>query len=295
MNTAVRPRKRTFILYLAPGLLIYSFSVLLPILLALRYSFYAWTGGPKKKFLGLQNYVSLLEDSEFWHAFGNNMYMLFLSLVGQVGLGLFFALLLYSRLIRFRKFHRTVCYFPATLAPVIVAFIWTLMYNYNFGLINALLRSIGLEQLALPWLDLAGPIMTTVTIPLIWQNSGYYMLLLLAAFNAISPEILEMAEIDGATGSKKAFYITLPLMKSTIAVCVMLCIAMNMRGFENVYIMTGGGPGTASNLVALYAYETSFVKFNFGYGSAISIGIIILALGIIFLSRIVLGERGEKA
>ena len=221
------------------------------------------------------------------------MYMLLLSLIGQVGIGLCFALLLNSKIIRFKKLHRTLCYFPSTLAPVVVAFIWTIMYNYNFGLINATLRGIGLDNLAMPWLDLAKPIMTLVTIPLIWQNIGYYMILMMAGFSAISPEVLEMAEIDGATGVKKALHITLPLMKNTIMVCVMLCITGNMRGFENVYIMTDGGPGNASNLVALYAYETSFKKFNYGYGSAVSIGIVIISLLIVLASRVVI-QRKER-
>lgn len=292
-NTSVRPKKREFCLYLLPGLCIYVFTALAPIVMAAYYSFFAWKGGPKKIFIGLENYTRLLSDEVFWKAFGNNMYMLLLSLIGQVGIGLCFALLLNSKIIRFKKLHRTLCYFPSTLAPVVVAFIWTIMYNYNFGLINATLRGIGLDNLAMPWLDLAKPIMTLVTIPLIWQNIGYYMILMMAGFSAISPEVLEMAEIDGATGVKKALHITLPLMKNTIMVCVMLCITGNMRGFENVYIMTDGGPGNASNLVALYAYETSFKKFNYGYGSAVSIGIVIISLLIVLASRVVI-QRKER-
>lgn len=293
MNSAMRPSKRIFALYLVPGTLIYAFSVFLPILMAFRYSLFAWNGGPKMTFVGVRNYLSLLADTQFWQAFGNNIYMLALSLVGQVGLGLFFALLLNDRVTRNKKLHRTLCYFPSTLAPVVIAFIWSMVYNYNFGLLNGLLRATGLNQLAQSWLDNTGSIMLTVTIPLIWQNSGYFMVLMLAAFSAINPEVLEVAEIDGATGFKKAWYVTLPLMKSTIAVCVMLCIAMNMRGFENVFIMTNGGPGYASTLVGLYAYKVSFMRFNFGYGSAVSIGIILLCLGIILVSKIAFWERKE--
>lgn len=293
MNSAMRPSKRIFITYLTPGLLVYAFSAFLPIIMALRYSLYAWSGGPKMTFIGMRNYLSLLRDEQFWQAFGNNLYMLVLSLLGQVGLGLFFALLLNDRSTRFKKLHRTLCYFPSTLAPVVIAFIWMMVYNYNFGLLNAVFRALGMEGWTQSWLDNTGAIMPIVTIPLIWQNSGYFMVLMLAAFSAINTEVLEIAEIDGATGFKKAWYITLPLMKSTIAVCVMLCIAMNMRGFENVYIMTSGGPGYASTLVGLYAYKISFMRFNFGYGSAVSIGIILLCLLIIAISKLFFLERKD--
>jgi raffinose/stachyose/melibiose transport system permease protein len=294
MKEAYRPLKYKFVLYLLPGLLIYSFVVLLPILSALRYGFYSWTGGAVMKYLGFGNYRELIGDRQFWAAFKNNIYIIILDLLGQVGLGFVFAVLLGSRGIFFRKVHRIMCYFPATLSAVVVGFVWTLMYNYEFGLINAVLRGFGLEKLAMPWLDLAKHIIPIITVSLIWQYIGYYMIIILAALTSISPEILEMASIDGATGVQKTIHITFPMIKSTIGVCVMLCIAGNMKGFENIYVMTNGGPGNASMVTALYAYKTSFLKYNFGYGAAISIGIMILSFALIFGSRLIFSRRRDE-
>ncbi|MDF2964340.1 MAG: transporter permease [Paenibacillus sp.] len=294
MNKALRPSGWLFSLYLLPGLVIYSFVVLIPILAALGFSFYYWTGGPKMRFIGLQNYVELVRDSVFWHSFWNNVLMTAYGLIGGVAIAFLFALLILSKRVKFRGLHRTVSFFPHTLAPVIVAFIWGLMYNYDQGLINALLRGIGLERMALSWLDLTGSIVLVISVPLFWQNIGFFTIIMLAGISSINREVLEVAEIDGATGAKKTWYIIMPLVKSTLIVAVLLCISMNMRGFEHVYALTGGGPGDASSVMALYAYKSSFLAYKYGYASAVSIAIMILTLVIIFLSRFLLQFNWRK-
>ncbi|HZG85807.1 sugar ABC transporter permease [Paenibacillus sp.] len=294
MNRSLRPSAWGFVLYLLPGLLIYSFVVLLPIVDAFRYSLYAWTGGPRMRFIALENYGRLLHDELFWYSFWNNLVIIAIALIGQVGFAIVFSLLLHSRSTKFKGLHRTMSYFPSTLSAIVVAMLWSLLYNYNHGLINAILRSIGLDRWALPWLDMPGPILLTATAPLIWQAIGGYAIIILAGYTSINKEVLEMAEIDGASGIKRAMHITLPLLKNTLMVCVVLCIAANMRGFDHFYALTGGGPGNSSLVVALYAYNTSFTRFNYGYGSAISIGIMILSLALIVGSRILLLGNWRK-
>lgn len=296
MHKAIRPSRRTFALYLLPGLIIYSFAVLLPIINASYFSLFSWTGGPVMRFIGLENYMDLIVDKAFWSSLSNNLIVVVLGLLFQVGVGFVFALFLRSKTIKFKGFHRTIIYFPTTLASVIVAFVWALIYDYRNGLINAVLRGIGLEHWAQSWLDIADTIMVTATIPLLWQFVGMYIIILMAGFTSISNDVLEMAEIDGATGIKKAYYITMPLLKNTIVVCMMLSIAGNMRGFEHLYIMTGGGPGDSSTVMALYAYKTSFLKYNYGYGSAISIGVTVVSLALILgIQALLQGTwRGRK-
>lgn len=294
MTSALNPSKKTYVAYLLPGLLVYSFVVLVPILSAIQYSFFQWTGGPNMKYIGLENYKELIGDYLFWSSFKNNIYIIILDLIGQIGLAFVLALMITTSGIVFRKFHRIMCYFPATLSAVVVAFVWTLMYNYNFGLINAFLRTVGLAQYAQPWLDLAKHIIPIITVSLVWQYIGFYMIIIMAALTSISPDVLEMASIDGATGFKKSIYIVLPMIKKTISVCIMLCIAGNMKGFENIYIMTNGGPGNSSMVTALYAYNTSLLKYNFGYGSAVSVGIMILSFALIFGSRLLLARNGDE-
>ena len=184
--------------------------------------------------------------------------------------------------------------FPSTLAPVIIAFLWMLVYNYNYGLLNAGLTKLGLGALVQSWLDLTGPIVLLASIPLSWQNIGFFTLLMLAGLSTINKEVLEVAELDGATGVRKAWYIIIPLAKPTLVVASLLCIANNMRGFEHIYALTGGGPGNSSSVMALYAYETSFLRFRYGYGSALAIAIITLTMLMILLSTLILQRRNHS-
>lgn len=294
MGKALRPKGWVLLAYLLPGLIIYSFVVLVPIFSAFRDSFYSWTGGPKKTYIGIENYKEILQDNVFWHSFLNNVLMTAYGLIGQVGFGFVFALLLMSKMVKLKGLHRTMSYFPSTLAPVIIAFLWMLIYNYNYGLLNAGLTKLGLDVLVQSWLDLTGPIVLLASIPLSWQNIGFFTLLMLAGLSSINKEVLEVAELDGATGVRKAWYIIIPLAKPTLVVASLLCIANNMRGFEHIYALTGGGPGNSSSVMALYAYETSFLRFRYGYGSALAIAIIALTMLLILLSTLALQRRNSK-
>ena len=148
-------------------------------------------------------------------------------------------------------------------------------------IINWFLRTIGRPDLCKVWLNETKLVMLLVSIPLIWQYIGYYMVIILSAISSISTEIFESAEIDGANGIQSALYITLPLIKNTMLVCITLCIAGNMKAFDNIYVMTKGGPGTSSMVMAMYGYQVSFNQSNMGYGSCISVGIFVLSLLVI--------------
>jgi len=294
MGKALRPTRWLLALYLLPGLAIYSFVVLVPILSAFRYGMYAWTGGPKMTFIGLENYLEILRDEVFRRSFLNNVLMTVYGLIGQVGLGFVLALLLMSKLVRLKGLHRTMSFFPSTLAPIIIAFLWALIYNYNYGLLNGGLKALGLERLTQSWLDLSGPIVLLVSIPLSWQNTGFFTLLMLAGIASINKEVIEVAELDGATGVRKAWYVVIPLAKPTLIVASLLCIANNMRGFEHVYALTGGGPGNSSVVMALYAYETSFLRFRYGYGSALAIAIMVLTMAMILIGAALLKGKRDR-
>ena len=129
--------------------------------------------------------------------------------------------------------------------------------------------------------------MSVVSIPLIWQYIGYYMAIILSAMTAIDKSIYEVAEIDGASGIERAVYITLPLIKDALGVAVMLCIAGNMKIFDHIYVMTNGGPGTSSMVMALSVYKTTFIKNRYGYASAMSVMIMILTMGIMGIFRLI--------
>jgi raffinose/stachyose/melibiose transport system permease protein len=278
-----------------PGIFIYCFVVILPLFTSLYYSFFKYSGGNSMKFIGLKNYAFLLKDIDFWNAFKNNMIIVILCLVGQIGIAIIITALMSSKLLKFKSFHRNVIFLPVVISAVVVGFLWSMIYNKDYGLLDAVLRKLGLGSLILPWLDDPKYVMLSVSAPIIWQYIGFYLVIFLSAFQGISPDIFESAEIDGATGVKRTIYITIPLLMDTLKVAVMLCIAGNMKIFDQIYVMTGGGPGNSSTVLAQYAYQNSFVMFKLGYGSTISIGILILSVSIILISRKLWGGNGNEA
>lgn len=279
---------------LFPALIAYTYIVIIPIFKALQYSTYSWSGGANAKYIGIKNYLTLLQDSSFWQAFKNNVLIAVLCIIGQIGLAFVFSALLTSRFIKMKKMHRVVAYFPATISAVVVGFTWAFIFNYDYGLVNVILKALNLDGWAQAWLDNPGTIVAVVSIPLIWQYIGYYMVIIMAAMTSIDPSIYEMAEIDGANGVQRAVKITLPLIKPAIAVAVMLCIAGNMKIFDHIYVMTNGGPGTSSMVMALQVYKTTFIKNQFGYASAMSIAILVLSLALIGISRLLIMRPWRK-
>jgi len=281
--------------FLLPGIVLYLFVVVVPLILSIHFSFFRWSGGLSKDFIGWDNYSHLMQDGKFWNSFRNNMIITVLSIVGQLGIAFVLAVILQAKWVRLREFHRTVLFLPVVLPAVVVGFIWNLIYSQNYGILNGMLQGLHLGSWIRPWLDDPKIVIYSVTVPIVWQWIGLYLIIFMASIQSIPAEIYESAEIDGATGFRKVVSITLPMMYDTLKVAVMLCIAGNMKIFDNIFVMTGGGPGNSSTVMAQYAYNTSFGKFQLGYGSAISIGMIILSLALILLSRRLMGGRSVEA
>ncbi len=295
MTNAIRPKNRTLFAYLIVPVVIFVFSVFVPLVTALVYSFFEWKGGPVKTFNGITNYITLFNDSTFWMSFKHNIFLVLVCIVGQIGIAFIFVLMIQSKLVKCKGIHRTFGFFPSTVAAVSIGFIWKMIYDYNRGLINWFLEAIGRDDLKKVWLNEPDLVMLLVAIPLVWQWIGYYMVILLSAISAIDTEIFEVAELDGANGIQRAVYIVLPLVKNTILVCITLCIAGNMKAFDNIYVMTAGGPGYSSMVMAMYGYQVSFQQNNMGYGSAISVAIFVLSLLVIGGSQWLIGLLTKKS
>ncbi len=283
MLEAIRPKKSTILLYLLIPVALFIFSVFVPLLTALYFSFFEWKSGQTIHtafFNGLTNYQALIGDSIFWKSFGNNIYLVVACIIGQIGLAFVFVLFANSKLAVGKAIHRTFGFFPSTISAVCIGLIWSIIFHSKYGLLNWFVVNVlgGTKQ---TWLGDANHVMLYVSIPLIWQYIGYYMVILFSAIAGIDQQIFESAEIDGANGFKQAIYITLPMIRPTLLVCLTLCIAGNMKAFDSIWTMTAGGPGYASYVMALYGYTVSFQQSNLGYGSAISIGIFVLSLAVI--------------
>lgn len=281
MLKSIKPKGKTIALYLCIPVIWYVFSVFVPLVTAMFYSLFEWKGGPKKTFIGIDNYVTLLKDSTFWESFSHNIYIVIACILGQVGLAFIIVLMINSRHAKLKGIHRTFGFFPSTVSAVCIGFIWMMIYDYKRGILNWFLEVTGRGDSAKVWLNEPTKVLFFVAIPLVWQFIGYYMVILLSAISSVDAEIFEVAELDGANAFQRAVYIVLPLIKNTLLVCITLCVAGNMKVFDHIYIMTKGGPGNSSMVMAMYGYKISFAQMNMGYGSAISVGIFVVSLIVI--------------
>lgn len=280
--------------YLSIPVGVYIFIIIIPTLFAFGYSFFEWSGGPSKKFIGFENYIALFKDDTFWLSFKNTILFTFLMVIGQVGIAFLFTLFFTMKWVKFVELHRRVMYFPSIIAAVVIGLMWQLIYNSDFGILNYILRAAGLEQWIKPWLDDPKIAMFSVAVPVIWQFVGYYLVLLMGAVATIPKDIMEVAEIDGATGFKKSIYITIPLIWDTLKICLMICFAGSFKAFDHIMVMTGGGPGRATSVLSLYNYNTSFVQMKMGYASAMAVVILVVSMGLtVGIQRLMEGRSYE--
>lgn len=284
-------KKGTIFFLAVPSILIFVLCCIVPLIISFYYSLFDWNGGINKTYIGFQNYNELLHDEAFWGAFKNNIVFVIYSVVGQIGIAFIIAMLLSSRKVFMKKFHITAVFFPVVLSSIVVAYLWQIIYNKDYGLLNYTLRGLGLENWIQAWLDDPEIVVESLAVPKIWQWIGYYMIILLGAISSVDTSILECAELDGANSWKKSVYVVLPIIKNTLIVTIILCISGNMKTFDQIYAMTGGGPGTSSTVIALYAYKMSFVRQRYGYGSACAIGILVISLLLVALSKSLGGKK----
>lgn len=294
MNSRTAPSRGVMLLYLLPSFILYSFIVFLPIAFAVYYSMFDWAGGATMTFIGLENFRTAINDATFWLSFRNNIYLIVVCIIGQLGIAFLVASLINTKWILLKGLHRILGFFPYVLSAVVVGFIWRMIYDYNFGLLNALLRLVGLDHMTSIWLSEIRTIMAVASVPLIWQFIGMYLIIILAAMTSVDAEVLEMAEIDGANGFQRATKITFPLITPTLIVCIMLCVAGNMRVFDHIFAMTRGGPGFASHVMALYAYTVTFREGRMGYGTALSLLIMIMSFVLVVGTRVLLTQLSKN-
>ncbi|MCM3111820.1 carbohydrate ABC transporter permease [Lederbergia lenta] len=285
--------KWPIIIGLTPALLIYVVFAIIPIFISFYYSVMEWDGFTEMKFIGLANFKEALNDPIFWKSLKNNMFVVAASVLGQVPIALGLALLL-NRKLKGGKIFRTLGFMPVVISTVIISLVWGMMYNSRMGLFNQLLTSVGLENWKQNWLGDPKWAMTAVCITIIWQFVGLYLIIFLAGLQNIPQEIYEAAEIDGASGWTKTLYITLPMMKDIITIAVILCISGSLRTFDLIYVMTSGGPGHSTEVLAMYMFEQTFSSTRYGYGSALSLFIFFFSLALIYLSTAILQRKTKK-
>jgi len=283
-------KKRYIVGLLAPTFIIYLIYIILPIFMAIRYSFTRFTGIGQPTFIGLSNYRRLFGDFVFWRSLGNTFSILGIAFLLLLVGSFFLALLLNNRL-KFANFSKALIFSPAIIAPIVVGIIWIFILDPEVGLINAVLGSIGLESWKQQWIG--GRTLTPFSIGVIyfWQQLGYITTIYIAGLKMISNDILEAVSIDGANGIQKLRYITIPLMKSTVSIVGILLITGIFRIFELVIQTTGGGPNRLSETMVTYSYSITFRDNEYGYGMAIAVMTFFISLIVIGVFIIIMRNR----
>jgi raffinose/stachyose/melibiose transport system permease protein len=207
----------------------------------------------------------------------NTFMLMLLSLAIQTPLAILLAIALSGK-IKGKRYFKTVFFLPNILSSVAVGLLWTFIYHPEFGIINSVLESIGLDSLTRLWLADKRTVLPSIIVVICWQFVGYHMILYLAAIENIPTEIKEAALIDGVTKKSMIWYITLPLIRHMIRIDLVLMATGSLRFFDLIYVMSNGGPNHASEVIASYMYYKSFRDYQYGYGSAVSVVLLVLCL-----------------
>lgn len=285
--------KKVIALFVLPGVLLFAMVFVYPIIYTINLSFTSWRGVGGKEYIGFSNYTELFHDKVFLLSVKNTMCILGIALAGQLIPALFFAILL-SNLKRGTRFFRIVFFIPVLLSSTAIALMWGQIYNSNYGMLNALLRMMGLESWMKDWLSDPATCLTAVIIPVIWQWIGYHLIIMYSGLKAIPDQYIEAARLDGATNFQVAVRIIIPMMQDVIKVCVILAAVGSIKIFDNIYIMTAGGPYNLTATIAIKMYNEAFLKMNFGYGSAIVVILCIICMAVfLFINKVMNREAIE--
>ena len=276
-----------------PALILTLFFTILPTIRACLLSFTNATAlSLNPKFCALENYTYMFRDKSFLQALGNTFKLLAVVPVVTIALALILAFVIHQSKLTERGLYRTVLYFPNLVSMTVVGIIWSFVFHPTMGLLTSLMKKIGLGQFVLPWAGDSRTALWCIAIALVWQATGYYMIMHIAAMDGISPEIYEAATLDGASSTRKFISITIPLMKNIIGITFVLAMSGTLvLSFVLSQVMTGGGPNGASTVLLKYMYEQGFVNGNFGYAMAISVFSLAISIVLSLISRRLSGSE----
>ena len=277
--------------FLIPTLAVYVVFIILPIGIAVAYSFTKYSGIGKARFNGIDNYVRLVKDDIFWKSLANTAIIFVVASVLLLVLSFLLALLLNSKL-AFADTSKALVFSPAIIAPIIVGIIWVYILDPKIGVINGVLRAVGAGDLAQQWID--GTTLSPYSIAFIyfWQQLGYLTTIFIAGLKMIPEEVMEAVRVDGANAWQRTIHVTIPMMRSTISTVVVLIITGIFKIFEIVQQTTGGGPNHMSETLVTYSYSMAFQSGEYGYGMSIATVTFLVSLAITGIYFLCSKERG---
>lgn len=268
------------LLFILPAFLLYAGFVLFPAISSVYYSFTSWNGvETTMNFIGLSNYKELLNPGNvrFWGAIMRTFIVAIAVAIGNNIIALFLAVMV-DRVKILKGFFRSAFYIPVLISGIVAGFIWKIMYNNNFGVFNRLLTMLGLENMTNDWLGNPKTALISLIITILWQGAGYYMIIYLAGLQSIPEELTEAAKIDGANSWQQFWKVTFPLLAGSITINMTLALINGMKVFDQINVMTSGGPGFATETMTYYIYKVAFGEMRQGLGTAASIILFVLIL-----------------
>jgi raffinose/stachyose/melibiose transport system permease protein len=277
----VMSNKFVITLYTLPALLLILVLIYIPVTLSGYYGLMDWSGMGEMKFIGLENYATLIKDNMFWTSTWHSLQLAIFSTASLL-LYLGISLVLASK-IKGSDLLRKIYLIPMLLSSVAIAQLWMKIFDPSNGMLNKFLGFFGIVNTPV-WLADPNIALYAIFIPIIWQYAGFYILIYYAALKNVSDEVIEAAKIDGASAWQIAYKIKLPLISGVFKVTIMLAVVGSLKYFDLIYVMTGGGPNGASEVIASYMYKEAFKLNNFGYGSAIGFGLLVLCMVMVWLT-----------
>ena len=262
-------------IFIAPNMIVFTVFLFVPMLLAIYMSFNEWSLIESPTFIGLGNYVQMVQDPQFWQALGNTLLYTVGTVPVNIALGLLVAIGLNRRLPG-RALLRSIFFVPVVISGVAVALVGAWIFNDSYGVINNALTALGFD--AVPWLTSERWAMLSIIAMGLWLGIGFNMVIYLAALQGISPEYYEAAQLDGASGWARFRNITWPLLGPTTFLLVILGVISSLHVFDLIFVMTGGGPGFATTVLVMYLYQTAFQNLQMGYASAMGVVLFLLLL-----------------
>lgn len=278
MNIKKKGFDKVAFMFIAPAFIFFTLFLIVPTISSVYYSFTFWDGiNPNVKFIGLANYKEIFTSARFGNALKNTVILtVFISLFEN-----FFALVLALMVdhIRWGKnFFRSAFYIPVLISGIVSGFIWKIMYNYNFGSINSILNSIGLGQFRQDWLGNTSLTLIMIGVVLVWKGAGYYMIIYLASLQSVSTDLIEAAEIDGANAWQRFKSITVPMISGAFTINFTLSLINGLKVFDQINVMTDGGPGFTSETLVYLLYKVGFNEGRQGFGTAVGLMLLFIII-----------------
>lgn len=273
-----RAQTRLGLLMVAPLMLLVIVFFIVPLASALYYSFVDFDGvNPAPPFVGFGNYIRMFTDSEMWHALSNNVVWIIIGTVSPLTIGLLLAILLWN-VRRAGVLYRLAFFFPYVLPGIAIGIVWGWIYDPLNGWLNVALRAVGLGGLATGWLGNPDTALLAVLATAIWATTGFVMTIFLSALRNVDVELVEAARLDRANAAQRLWHIILPQIMPVFIMVTTITLVGGFSVFDIIFIMTGGGPSNATNVLGTYAYSSAFQLNQISYGTTLAMLITVLSI-----------------